>query len=130
MDAIHQVTIGSGTSRRPPVPGAPLVEVLLGGEGDSPVGVLHVTVPPGGAMPEHDHGESTTFLLAVGGSARLVDVSAGERPVEVRPGTVTTIPVGRRVRLENPGEDEARLVVVLSPPDFARRAAAWPAAER
>lgn len=125
-DEIRQVTIGEGARRRPPVPHAPLVEVL---RREDPVGVLHVTVPPGGAMPEHDHGPSTTMLVPLAGSVQLIDVADGERRIDVSPGSVTTIPIGRRVRLENGGDADARLLVVLSPPDFAQQAAGWPGAD-
>jgi quercetin dioxygenase-like cupin family protein len=77
-------------------------------------------------MPKHDHGPSTTLLIPLVGSSRLVDVQDGERPFELAPGVVITIPVGQRVRLENPGSEEARLLVVLSPPDFAAQVQGWP----
>jgi len=126
---VQQIAIGSGALRRSPVPGGPLAEVLLGAGDDAPVGVVSVTVAPGGAMPEHDHGPSAVVLIALAGGAQVVDVADGERVVPLTPGTITTIAVGRRVRLQNPGPDDARLLVVVSPPDFARGLAAWPAAE-
>lgn len=124
---IQQSMIGAGTRRRPPVPGAPLAEVVLGAADDAPVGLVHVSVPPGGGMPEHDHGPSTIVLVPLTGTAQLIDVADGERVLELEHGAVTTIPVGRRVRLHNPGSDPADLLVIVSPPDFARRIAQWPA---
>jgi quercetin dioxygenase-like cupin family protein len=128
MLGIDHAMVGTGERKRPPVPNAPEVEVLLGASEDSAVGVLHVTVAPGAAMPEHDHGPSTTTLMPVAGSARLIDVDAGGQIIDLAPGMVTTIPVGRRVRLENAGDVEARLMVVVAPADFARNVARWPAA--
>lgn len=117
---IQQLTVGAGTVRRPPVPNGPLAEVLLD---EGPVGFVHVTVEPGGAMPEHDHGASAVALIPLAGEARLLD---GDRTFVLPTGTVTTIPIGRRVRLENPGAEEVRLIVVVSPPDFAKALNAWP----
>jgi quercetin dioxygenase-like cupin family protein len=122
---IQQSTIGTGLHRRPPVPDGPLVEILLGADDDAPVGVIHVTVPPGGGMPEHDHGPSTVVLIPLAGAARLIDTAHGERVRTLLPGTITTIPVGRRVRLHNPGNEQAELFVVASPPDFAQQIAGW-----
>jgi len=125
---IQQIALGNGVQRSASVPGSPIVEVLLGTEADSPLGVISVTVPAGGGMPEHDHGPSTVVLIPQSGSAHLVDVADDERVIELPLGTLTTIPVGRRVRLENPGSVDAHLLVALSPPDFARQIAKWPEA--
>jgi mannose-6-phosphate isomerase-like protein (cupin superfamily) len=102
--------------------------VLLGADDDPPVGLVHVTVAPGGGMPEHDHGASTVVLIPVAGTAQLIDVADDDRTLELLPGTITTVPVGRRVRLHNAGSVDAQLLVVVSPPDFARQLTAWPAA--
>jgi mannose-6-phosphate isomerase-like protein (cupin superfamily) len=126
---IMQIAVGTGTIRRPPVPNAPFAEVLLGAQDDSPVGVVQVTVPAGGGMPEHDHGPSTVVLIPRAGEAELIDVADGDRALRLLPDTITTIPVGRRVRLHNPGSVDAQLLVVVSPPDFARRIDAWPSAD-
>jgi len=124
--AVRQVAIGGRTPRRPPIDGGPLVELIVGASEGGPVGVLHVTVPPGGAMPAHEHGPSTTLLVALAGQAQLVD---DDQVLPLRPEVVTIIPVGRRVRLENPGAEPARLLAVLSPPDFTAQVERWPAAE-
>lgn len=125
---VQQCAVGAGTVRRPPFPGGPLVEVVLGADDDSPVGIVHVSVAAGSGMPEHDHGASTVVLIPLAGTARLIDVADDDRALQLVGGTITTIPVGRRVRLDNPGSVEAQLLVVVSPPDFAQRLAAWPAA--
>jgi mannose-6-phosphate isomerase-like protein (cupin superfamily) len=78
-------------------------------------------------MPEHAHGNSTTLLIPQEGRLRLVE-SKGGAVTEIEPGTMATIPVGLHVRLENPEQTEARMLVVLSPPDFAASVAAWPEA--
>jgi quercetin dioxygenase-like cupin family protein len=122
--SVRRVTAGDGVLRRPPIEGAPIVEVLVGGDGEWPVAVLHVTVPAGGGMPEHDHGSSETLVTPVAGAVRL---TGGGGAVDLRPGAVGTIPKGERVRLDNASdEEEAVVLVVLSPPDFAAQVRAWP----
>lgn len=124
---IQQTTVGTGALRRPPVPDGPLIEVLLGADDDAAaVGVVNVTVNPGSGMPEHDHGASTVVLIPVAGTAELIDVADADRTLQLLPGTITTIPVGRRVRLHNPSSVDAQILVVVSPPDFAQQIARWP----
>jgi len=125
---IRQRPFDTGAPRRGPAAGGPLVDVLLGAENDAPVGLVHVRVAPGGAMPEHDHGVSSVVLIPLAGTAQLIDVADGDRVIPLAQRTVTTVPIGRRVRLENPGTDEAELLVVVAPADFARELAGWPAA--
>jgi len=123
---IETVTVDSGETRRDPVQDGPVVEVLLGSGGDLPTAVASITIPPGGSMPEHDHGGSLTVITPVEGSARLIDAGASGEPIELRPGSVTAIPVGHRVAVENPGETEARLIATFTPPDFVRQVQSWP----
>lgn len=127
---IEQITFGAEERQRPAGPDGPAVEVLLGTREDAPVGVVHVTVPAHGAMPDHDHGASSTLLIPLSGTARLIDAADRQDVTELRPGRIATIPVGRRVRLENPSDTEATLLVVLSPPDFIRQITGWPPAGR
>jgi len=116
----------AGERRRAPCPGGPTVRIVVGAAEDAPVGVLEMTMPVGGAMPEHDHGISAVLLAPLAGRFRLVE-AVGGRANTLEPGTVATIPVGVRVRLENAGDVEARTLVVLTPPDFAERLQTWPA---
>lgn len=39
---------------------------------------------------------------------------------------MVTIPIGQRVRLENPETTDGRMLVVIAPPDFAGVIAEWP----
>ncbi len=125
--AVERLEIGRGDRRRAPLPGGPDVEILIGAQEGRPIGVLHVTVPPGGVMPAHEHGASEVLLISLGGEARVVDAQDGA-VTELAPGALATIPVGRRVSLENPGSQPARLLVVLTPPDFAEQLTSWPSA--
>jgi quercetin dioxygenase-like cupin family protein len=125
--SVRRVAAGDGVLRRPPIDGAPIAEVLVGGDGEWPVAALHVTVPPGGGMPEHEHGASEALVTPLAGAIRITPAGAGADAVELGPGAVATIPKGERVRLDNASaEGEAVALVVLSPPDFAAQVLAWP----
>ncbi len=125
--SVQRIAAGDG-ERHQAAPGTPIAEALIGARGDWPVALVHVTVPAGGAMPDHDHGSSHTIVAPLSGSVRIVSAAdGGETALE--PGCAAAIPVGERVRLENTGEGEARLLVVLDPPDFAEQISGWPLAE-
>lgn len=123
--SIETATVGSRESRRAPIQNGPVVEVLLGADCELASAVASITIAPGGGMPEHDHGDSLTVITAIEGSAQLIDSDAGQ-VIELRPGSVTAIPVGHRVSVENPGRDEARLIATFTPPDFVQQLQNWP----
>jgi quercetin dioxygenase-like cupin family protein len=112
--------------------GGPRVEVLVGeGETESTnLAVAHVLVPPGGGMPEHEHGESEAIVVAQSG--RIVIEGPGETGREtLEAGAMALIGVGKRVKLENPSPSEpASLLAFFAPPGFVRAFASWPPAER
>ncbi len=118
------IDIPSAPARRAPAPGGPTVRPLLGPDSGVPVAVLHVTVPAGGGMPEHDHGPSHAVLIPVHGYIRL---RHGGEDHDLGPGTATHIGVGERVSLANPGAGPVELIVVAAPPDFAALTS-WPTA--
>jgi quercetin dioxygenase-like cupin family protein len=124
---VQRWELGNGERRQAPVPNGPAIEIVIGADAGRPAGVLVVTVPAGGAMPKHDHGASETMLIPQSGRLRLVDADDGS-VVELEPGVLATIPVGQSVTLENPTDQDARTLVVLTPPDFAAQLAAWPTA--
>lgn len=111
--------------RRQAVPGGPIAEVVIGADADVGVGVVDVTVPAGAMMTEHTHGDSTTLLIPQAGSMRLI-AADDDAVIELEPGVMATIPIGQRVRLENPGTTDGRMLVVLTPADFATAVATWP----
>lgn len=126
--AVEKWEPGKGT-RRQAMPGAPIAEVVIGVDDGVGIGVVEVTVPSGAAMPDHAHGESTTLLIPQTGHLRLTDADSG-RVTELEPGVLATIPIGQKVRLDNPEDSEARMLVILSPPDFAAAVATWPEVEQ
>jgi quercetin dioxygenase-like cupin family protein len=123
--AVRSWEISGGEQRHAPFPGGPTVRIVVGADAAEAVAALEVTVPAGGGMPEHDHGESAVLLAPLEGRLRLVEPGS-ERTTELDTGVLATIPVGCRVRLENPGDVEARALVVLTPPQFAEQLAGWP----
>lgn len=115
------------SSGRQPAPGAPVARVVIGSEAGCRTGLIEVAVAPGGTMPEHEHGASEVLLIMRAGHVRLISAADGTVTNLDRDG-VLVIPAGERVRLENPGEVEARLLVVLTPAAFADAVETWPEA--
>lgn len=126
---VERWQLGLGARRQAPMPGGPAIEIVVGADRGEAVGVLEVTVPVGGAMPEHGHGTSAVLLVPLAGRLRLVEAGDEGKVVELEPGVLATIPVGQHVRLENAGDEEARTLAVLTPPDFVRGIQNWPPAE-
>jgi quercetin dioxygenase-like cupin family protein len=128
--AMRIVKPESTTIHAAPVEGGPTVEVLIG-EGPTEGGKLataRVTVPPGGGMPEHDHGESEALVVVQSG--RVV-IREGGREETLASGMMASIAVGERVSLENPSFSEpASLLAFFAPPGFARTFEAWPSGEQ
>ena len=123
---MHVVDITTAPARRAPIPDGPTVRTLHGSpDGVAPVAVLHVTLPAGGGMPEHDHGPSHIVLIPLQGQIQLRQNGQGH---DLAPGTATHIDLGERVSLSNPSTEPAELLVVAAPPDFADALTAWPPA--
>jgi len=117
--------VGNSTRRRPPIPGGPIAEALVPADGSDRVAVIHVEVPAGGGMPEHDHGASQIVLIQETGS---VEVGHDGKSETLSAGAVAYIAKGERVSITNPGTETATLMVVASPADFAAQLANWPTA--
>ncbi len=118
MQFVH---IGSGPVHEAPMPNGPQVEVLIGEDGA--VAAVHALLPPGGVLPEHDHGESEALVTVWEGH---VEITAGGQQETLESGAVALIGVGERVSLRNPTADPASLLVCLAPPAFVRVLSAWP----
>ena len=122
------VRMGEGEAHAAPVEGGPVAELLVGGEEGGRLGVARVVVPPGGGMPEHEHGESEALVLPQEG--RVVIRGEDGREQTLDPGTMALIGVGERVSLTNPsGSEEAVLLAFFAPSAFVRTLASWPAAD-
>lgn len=111
--------------RRAPVPGGPTAVTLTAPDSSTQVAVVHLEIPAGGGMPEHDHGASEVVLIPLSGS---VELRHDGKPRTLAEGMTAHVAVGERVGLANPGAEPACLMVVVSPPQFAERLAAWPPA--
>jgi len=122
------VGVGSGVDHVAPFERGPSVEVLVGDRADESgrLAVAQVTVPLGGSMPEHDHGDAEAVVVPQAGRLLL---AGGDRREVLEPGTVAPIGVGERVSLFNEGTEPASLVAVFAPPGFVRSFAAWPVAK-
>lgn len=122
---MHIGEIGTGIRRRAPLLNGPIVEALTDAATSDQVAVVHMEIPPGAGMPEHDHGTSQIVLIPLSGS---VDLCHDGKTRTLAPGSAAHIATGERVGLANPGSDPVSLMVVASPPQFAGRLAAWPVA--
>ncbi len=116
---------GDGVVRQPPFPGAPVVEVLFGGDENGPdVGLVRVDIPPGAGMPEHDHGGSDVILVPIVGT---VEVTKGDEAVSVGVGDTLLVRKEERVALRNPTDTTAHVVVAAAPTTFVTAIRCWPA---
>lgn len=117
--------ISTTPRRRAPIPDGPTVATLTAADSSDQVAAIHVEIPVGGGMPEHDHGASEIILIPLSGST---EVRQDGQTRTLSAGMIAHIGVGERVRLVNPGPGPASLMVVASPPEFAGRLAKWPTA--
>jgi quercetin dioxygenase-like cupin family protein len=101
------------------------MEVLVAAETSDNIAVVQVWIPPGGGLPEHDHGSSEIVLIHLSGSIELQHDGQLHRLV---PGAVAHLAAGERVSLTNPGTEPAGMMLIASPPEFVSRIAGWPAA--
>ena len=117
--------IGTTPRRRAPIAGGPTMEVLVAAETSDNIAMVQVWIPPGGGLPEHDHGPSEIVLVHVSGS---IELRQGDQHHRLAPGAVAHIATGERVSLANPGTEPAVMMIVASPPEFVARLAKWPVA--
>ncbi len=119
------VAIGTGPIRQAPFPNGPVAEVLIDEQaGGGQLSAAHVTIPPGGGMPEHGHGESTALVVPF--AVELLIVSE-EQQENVIPGVVVLLDHGERVSLTNQTSEPVTLLAVFVPADFVRALSGWAA---
>jgi quercetin dioxygenase-like cupin family protein len=122
---MHIAETSTATRRQAPHPNGPIAQALTNSDVSDQLAVIHVELPAGAAMPEHDHGASQIVLIPLSGSV-VVGHDGTKQTLSV--GSAAHIATGERVSLENPGTEAASLMVVASPPEFAGRLASWPLA--
>ena len=110
---MHVTDIASVPRNSSPRPGGPTVRRLLTPDVATGLTVVHAELPPGGAMPEHGHGDSSVTLIPLVGT---VEVTSAGTTRTLAPGSVAHIPAGDRVALANPGPATAAFMITLSPP--------------
>lgn len=117
--------IGAGTVRQAPFPDGPAAEVLIDEQvGGGQLAAAHVTIPPGGAMPDHAYGESTALVVPLTGELLI---ASGQHQEQVTQGVVVLLDHGERVRLANETNAPVTLLAVFAPAGFVRALSSWPA---
>jgi len=127
--SINCVHLGNGNRHQAPAPGGPVAQILIGDEPGRQMGVVEVTVPACGQMGLHEHGDSETLLIPLHGLIRLISGGDDGEVTMLEPGVIVTIPVGEKVRLDNPEPEQGKLLAIFSPAGFTNRIAGWPLAE-
>lgn len=116
---------GDGLVRRPPVPNAPTVTVIVGGEEGGPdVGLVRVHVPAGAGMPAHRHNGSDVILTPTAGTVRI---TKGEDFIDVNVGDSALVGKNEEVSLTNPGSQDTEIIVAAGPAHFIAGIRSWPA---
>lgn len=123
---MHVAHTDTTPRHRAPFPGGPVAAPLVPPGVSDRVAVIRLEIPPGAGLPEHDHGTSQVVLLPVSGAVELTHDGDTH---ELRAGSTALIDIGERVRLANPGDEPASVLVVASPPDFAAHVVSWPTAD-
>jgi quercetin dioxygenase-like cupin family protein len=120
---MHVAEVGTHPRRSPSL-GGPSAEPLITTGISELIGVIHLEIPAGAAIPEHDHGASQIVVIPLTGSLEL---SQGEHRRPLSKGMAAHIGLGERVGLANRDVRPATVMVIASPPEFADRiAASWP----
>lgn len=120
------VVPGHGLVRRAPLPLGPSVEILVDEQDNAgQIAAAHLTIPAGGGMPEHTHGDSAALLIMLDGELRI---RSGDREDTLVPGTLVYVARGERIGLANGAGRPATVLAVFAPADFIRTPTRWPAA--
>lgn len=123
---MHIITMGTGPFRSAPFPDGPDVEILVDERaGAGRLGAAQITIPPGGGMPGHAHGASTTLLVPLTGEGLVV--RREDHAEKVTRGSIVLLDRGERVGLENLSSEPVCLLAVFGPADFVRALERWSA---
>lgn len=93
---------------------------------DGQLAVAHVTIPAGGNMPEHAHGDSTALVVPLTGELLI---RSGQHTEKVAPGVVVLLDRGERVSLSNATSQPVSILGVFAPAGFIRTLTSWPSPE-
>lgn len=118
------LTTGSGPVHQAPFPNGPTAQVLIDEQSaDGQLAAAHVTIPAGGNMPEHAHGDSTALVVPLTGE--LV-IRSGQHTEKVAPGVVVLLDQGERVSLSNETSQPVSMLGVFAPAGFIGTLTSWP----
>ena len=118
------LTLGTEPVHQAPVANGPAAEVLIDEDtGGGQLAAVHVTIPPGGGMPEHAHGESTALVVPLVGELLI---GSAEHQEKVTQGVVVLLDRGERVSLTNQTSQPVSLLAVFAPAGFVRALSSWP----
>lgn len=118
------IDTGTGTVRQAPFPNGPTVRVLVDEDaGAGQLAAAQVTIPPGGTMPEHGHGQSTALVVPLDGELLI---RSGDHEEKVTSGVAVLLDQGERVSLANETAQPVVLLAVFGPADFVRALGSWP----
>lgn len=122
---MHLIKAGEGAVRQAPLPNAPVVNIIVGGEDSSAdIGFARIHVAAGSAMVPHRHNGSDVAIMSLAGAVRIYKESGESLHV----GAGDTIFIGRdeEVGLTNAGDDPADLIVAAGPAKFLTAVSRWP----
>lgn len=118
------IKAGEGSVHQPPLPNAPVVTVVVGGDdGSTDIGFIRIRVAAGAAMVPHRHNGSDIVLTSLAGAVRI---SKGTESYDVGVGDTIFIGKDEEVGLANVGEEAAELIVAAGPAKFVNVVAQWP----
>lgn len=118
------LTTGSGPVHQAPFPNGPTAQVLVDEQSASgQLAAAYVTIPAGGNMPEHAHGESTALVVPLTGELLI---RSGQHEEIVAPGVVVLLDQGERVSLSNETSQPISMLGVFAPAGFIGAVASWP----
>jgi quercetin dioxygenase-like cupin family protein len=108
-------------------PTGPRVEILVDEHltDSGRFAVARVLIPPGGSIPEHDHGEAEALVVVQTGQ---VLIRSGDQQATLEPGMLVALKVGEGVRLDNVASEPVSLLAFFAPASFIQTLAAWPLA--
>ena len=116
MPADTQLKVGADEGERADFPGLGSRYVLRGDGAEGRFALIEHTIPPrtlAAPMHEHEHEDEYSFVLT-----GRIGAQIGEDVVEAGSGELVAKPRGIPHAFWNPGDEEARLLEIISPAGF------------